>query len=69
LGAFTASAAPAETRDSGPIPIRTGDNRTVAMGLVLPPERHPALANRFSPTTPGQVRRATPLRDKWWCYF
>ena len=69
LGAFTASAAPVETRDSGRIPIRTGDNRTVAMGHVLPPGRHPAPANRFSPTTAVQVRRATPLRDKWWCYF
>ena len=66
LGAFTASAAPdrvtlkyvsatntVETIDSGRIPIR----------------RHPAPANRFSPTTAAQVRRATPLRDKWWCYF
>jgi len=66
LGAFTASAAPdrvtlkyvsatntVETIDSGRIPIR----------------RHPAPANRFSPTTAAQVRRANPLRDKWWCYF
>jgi hypothetical protein len=66
LGAFTASAAPdrvtlkyvsatntVETIDSGRIPIRG----------------HPAPANRFSPTTAAQVRRATPLRDKWWCYF
>jgi hypothetical protein len=60
LGAFTASAAP----DSGRIPIRTGtsfigpiDNRTVAIGLVLPQRRHPAPANHFH------------LRDKWWCYF
>ena len=64
LGAFTASAAP----DSGRIPTRTGDNRTVAIGLVLPLGRHPEPANHFSTTT-AQVRRATPLRDKWWCYF
>ena len=69
LGAFTASAAPVETRDSGRTPIRTGDNRTVVIGLVQPLGRHPALANRFSPTTPAQARRANPLRDKWWCYF
>ena len=65
LGAFAASAAP----DSGRIPIRTGDNRTVAIGYVLPLGRHPAPANRFSPTTAAQVRRPTFLRDKWWCYF
>jgi len=65
LGAFTASAAP----DSGRIPIRTGDNRTVAIGYVLPLGRHPAPANRFSPTTAAQVGRPTFLRDKWWCYF
>jgi len=65
LGAFTASAAP----DSGRVPIRTGDNRTVAIGYVLPLGRHPAPANRFSPTTAAQVRRPTFLRDKWWCYF
>jgi hypothetical protein len=65
LGAFTASAAP----DSGRIPIRTGNNRTVAIGLVLPPGGHPATANRFSPTTAAQARRPTSLRDKWWCYF
>lgn len=65
LGAFTASAA----SDSGRIPIRTGDNRTVAIGFVLPLGRHPAPANQFSTTTSAQVRRATPLRDKWWCYF
>ena len=65
-----------ETIDSGRIPIRTGtrligpiDNRTVAIGLVLPLGRHPAPANHFSTTTAAQVRRATPLRDKWWCYF
>jgi len=82
LGAFTASAAPdrvtlkyvsatntVETIDSGRIPIRTGDNRTVAIGYVLPLGRHPAPANRFSPTTAAQVRRPTFLRDKWWCYF
>ena len=75
LGAFTASAAPVETRDSGRIPIRTGtrfigpiDNRIVAIGLVVPLGRHPVPANHFS-TTAAQVRRATPLRDKWWCYF
>ena len=72
LSAFSVSAAP----DSGRIPIRTGtrligpiDNRTVAIGLVLPLGRHPAPANHFSTTTAAQVRRATPLRDKWWCYF
>ena len=65
LGAFTASAAP----DSGRIPIRTGDNRTVAIGLVLPLGRHPAPANHFSTTTAAQARRPTFLRDKWWCYF
>lgn len=65
LGAFTASAAP----DSGRIPIRTGDNRTVAIGYVLPLGRHPAPANRFSPTTAAQAHRPTFLRDKWWCYF
>jgi hypothetical protein len=65
-----------ETIDSGRIPIRTGtsfigpiDNRTVAIGLVLPLGRHPAPANHFSTSTAAQVRRATPLRDKWWCYF
>jgi len=65
-----------ETIDSGRIPIRTGtrfigpiDNRTVAIGLVLLLGRHPAPANHFSTTTAAQVRRATPLRDKWWCYF
>ena len=65
LGAFTASAAP----DSGRIPIRTGDNRTVAIGLVRPLGWHPAPANRFSTTTAAQARRPTFLRDKWWCYF
>ena len=65
LGAFTASAAP----DSGRIPIRTGDNRTVAIGLVRPLGRHPAPANHFSTTTAAQARRPTFLRDKWWCYF
>jgi hypothetical protein len=65
-----------ETIDSGRIPIRTGtsfigpiDNRTVAIGLVLPLGRHPAPANHFSPTTAAKVRQATSLRDKWWCYF
>jgi hypothetical protein len=65
LGAFTASAAP----DSGRIPVRTGDNRTVAIGLVRPLGRHPAPANRFSTATAAQARRPTFLRDKWWCYF
>jgi hypothetical protein len=65
LGAFTASAAP----DSGRIPIRTGDNPSLAIGLVLPPGRHPARVNRFSTTTAAQARRPTFLRDKWWCYF
>ena len=65
LGAFTASAAP----DSGRIPIKTGDNRTVAIGLVRPLGRHPAPANHLSTTTAAQVRRPTFLRDKWWCYF
>ncbi len=65
LGAFTASAAP----DSGRVPIRTGDNRTGAIGLVLPLGRHPASVNHFSATTAAQVRGATSLRDKWWCYF
>ena len=72
LGAFTASAAP----DSGRIPIGTSrsvvgpiDNRTAAIGLVLPPGRHPATANHFSPTRAVQVRQAKSLRDKWWCYF
>ena len=64
-GAFTASAAP----DSGRIPIRTGDNRTVVIGYVLPPGRHPAPANHLSTTTATQARRPTFLRDKWWCYF
>src|SRR5438046_10014584 len=63
LGAFTASAAP----DS--IPTRTGDNRTVAIGLVLPLGRHPARANRFSTTTAAQAHRPTFLRDKRWCDF
>jgi hypothetical protein len=65
-----------ETIDSGRIPIRTGtsfigpmDNRTVAIGLVIPLGRHPAPANHFRTSTAAQVRRATPLRDKWWCYF
>ena len=65
LGAFTASAAP----DSGRIPIKTGDNRTVAIGYVLPLGRHPAPANHFSTTTAAQAHRPTFLRDKWWCYF
>jgi hypothetical protein len=65
-----------ETIDSGRIPIRTGtrfigpiDNRTVAIGFVLPLRRHPAPANHFSTAAAAQVRRATPLRDKWWRYF
>jgi hypothetical protein len=65
LGAFTASAAP----DSGRIPIRTGNNRTVAIGLVLPLGGHSASANRFDTTTAARARRPTFLRDKWWCYF
>ena len=55
LGAFTASAAP----DSGRIPIRTGDNRTVAIGVVRPLGRHPAPANHFSTTTAAKVGRPT----------
>jgi hypothetical protein len=73
---YISAANTVETIDSGRIPIRTGtsfigpiDNRTVAIGLVLPLGRHPAPANHFSTTTAAQVRRATPLRDKWWCYF
>jgi hypothetical protein len=65
-----------ETIDSGRIPIRTStsfigpiDNRTVAIRLVLPLGTHPAPANHFSPTATAQVLRATPWRDKWWCYF
>ncbi len=63
-----------ETIESGRIPIRTCtnligsiDNRTVAFGLVLPLRRHPAPANHVSAA--AQVRRAAPLRDRWWCYF
>ena len=74
--AYVSAANTVETIDSGRIPIRTStrligpiDNRTVAIRLVLPLGRHPAPANHFSPTTAAQVRRATPLRDKWWCYF
>jgi len=74
---YVSAANTVETIDSGRIPIRTGtrfigpiDNRTVAIGLVLPLSRHPAPANHFSTTTAAaQVCRATPLRDKWWCYF
>ena len=73
---YVSAANTVETIDSGRIPIRTGtrligpiDNRTVAIGLVLPLGRHQAPANHFSTTTAAQVRRATPLRDKWWCYF
>jgi hypothetical protein len=65
-----------ETIDFGRIPIRTGtsfirpiDDRTAAIGLVLPLGRHPAPAKDFSPTATAQVLRATPWRDKWWCYF
>jgi hypothetical protein len=65
-----------ETIHYGRIPNRTGtsfigpiDNRTVAIGLVLPLGRHPAPANHFSATAAVQVRRPAPLRDKWWCYF
>jgi hypothetical protein len=65
-----------ETIDSGRIPIRTGtsfigsiEGRTAAIGLVLPLGMHPAPAKDFSPTATAQVLRATPWRDKWWCYF
>jgi hypothetical protein len=65
-----------ETIDFGRIPIRTGtsfirqvDDRTAAVGLVLPLGTHPAPANAFSPIATAQVLRATPWRDKWWCYF
>ena len=65
-----------ETIDSGRVPIRTGtsfvgpiDNRTVAIGLVIPLREHPAPANDFSPKATAQVRRAAPQRDRWWCYF
>jgi hypothetical protein len=61
---------------TGRVPIRTGanfigpiDNRTAAIGLVLPLGRHPAPAKHFSTTTVAQVRRPAPLRDRWWCYF
>ena len=65
-----------ETIESGRIPIRTGtsfigpiDDRTAAIRLVLPLGMHPAPANALSPTATAQVLRATPWRDKWWCYF
>ena len=65
-----------ETIDFGRIPIRTGtsfirqvDDRTAAVGLVLPLGTHLAPANAFSPIATAQVLRATPWRDKWWCYF
>jgi hypothetical protein len=65
-----------ETIESGRIPIRTGtsfigpiDDRTAAIRLVLPLGMHPAPANALSPTATAQVFRATPWRDKWWCYF
>jgi hypothetical protein len=65
-----------ETIDFGRIPIRTGtsfirqvDDRTAAVGLVLPLGTHPAPANAFSPIATAQVLRATPWRDNWWCYF
>ena len=65
-----------ETIDFGRIPIRTGtsfiglvNDRTAAIALVLPLGTHPAPANDFSLTATAQVLRATPWRDKWWCYF
>jgi hypothetical protein len=65
-----------ETIDFGRIPIRTGtsfirqvDDRTAAVGLVLPLGTHLPPANAFSAIATAQVLRATPWRDKWWCYF
>jgi hypothetical protein len=61
---------------TGRIPISTGtnligpiNNRTAAIGLVLPLGKHPAPAKHLSTTTVAQVRRPAPLRDRWWCYF
>jgi hypothetical protein len=65
-----------ETIQFGRIPIRTGtsfigtiDDRTAAIGLVLPLGTHPAPANDFSPTATAKVLRAAPWRDNWWRYF